>query len=73
MNNIVITVGTVTYAIKLRKLLSRDGIYARLMKVENVEGALGCIHGVEINERDFLRAVVIMKNNNIEYSIYKTK
>ena len=67
MNNIVISVGAVTYAIKLKKLLLRNKIYARIVKVENDNG--GCTHGVEINEEDFYHAVVIMKENAIAYTI----
>ena len=73
MNNIIVTVGAVTYAIKLKKLLSRGGVQSKLVKVEKIDGALGCAHGVEIMERDFLKAVVIMKENAIEYSIHKDK
>lgn len=73
MNNIIVTVGAVTYAIKLRKLLSRGGIQSKLVKVEDVEGRLGCIHGVELRKTDLLSAVVIMKENRIEYSVYERK
>lgn len=71
MNNIIVTVGAVTYAIKLRKLLSHGGIQSKLVKVEDSKGGLGCIHGVELRESDFLSAVFIMKENRIEYSIYE--
>lgn len=71
MNNITVTVGAVTYAIKLKKLLSREGIQSKLVKVEDVKGGLGCIHGVQLKQNDFLRAVIIMKKNNIEYTVYQ--
>lgn len=70
MNKIIVTVGSVTYAIKLRRLLIRDGIEARLVKVDNTAEKTGCSHGVEISGDDFYRAVVIMKENQIEYSVY---
>ncbi len=73
MKNLTLTVGSVTYAIKLRKLLARDGIKSRLVKVDNTLNKNGCSHGVEILENDFYRAVMIMKENNIEYSLYKPK
>ena len=68
MNNIIVTVGTVTYAIKLRKLLLREGIRSKLVKVDNSEGR--CSHGIAINENDFYQAVVVMKSNGIKYSVY---
>ena len=71
MNNITVTVSSVTYAIKLKKVLSRGGIQSRLVKVEDKKGMLGCLNGVTISKNDFLAAVVIMKENGIAYSIYE--
>ena len=71
MNNITVTVGSVTYAIKLRKLLSREGIQSKLVKVEDVKGGLGCTHGVSLKTTDFLSAIVIMRENGINYSVYE--
>ena len=73
MNNIIVTVGSVTYAMKLRKLLLREGIQSRLVKVDNTTEGKGCSHGVEISESDFYSAVVIMKENRIAYSVYQGK
>ena len=70
MKKITVTVGTVTYAIKLRKLLLRAGIRSKLVKVNNKKTEGGCTHGVELDEIDFYNAVVIMKNNGISYSLY---
>ena len=69
MNSTIVTVGTVTYAIKLRRLLLRAGIRSKLVKVESASND-GCTHGVKINSSDFYRAVVVMKGNNISYSVY---
>ena len=66
MNSIIVTVGTVTYAIKLRKLLTRAGIRSKLIKTEE---EYGCLYGVEIDNSDFYKTVVIMKENNISYSV----
>lgn len=71
MKKLTLTVGSVTYAIKLRKLLARDGIKSRLVKVDNTLTKNGCSHGLEISDNDFYRAVMIMKENNIDYSIHK--
>lgn len=70
MNNITVTVGTVTYAIKLRKLLLRAGIRSKLVKVDNTRTENGCTHGVMIDEGDFYRAVVVMKSSGVNYSVY---
>ncbi|MBR5144573.1 MAG: DUF3343 domain-containing protein [Clostridia bacterium] len=73
MRKIIIVVGSITYAIKLRKLLTRVGIDASLIKVDNPNGGIGCIHGVEIPINDYYTAVVIMRDNNIDYSVYNSK
>ena len=71
MNKTTIIVGSVTQAIKLRKLLLKVGIGSRTIKVDNTENGKGCSHGVEILSDDFLKAVVIMRENNINYSVKK--
>lgn len=72
MNSITVTVGAITYALKLRKLLSREGIQSKLVKVDNTANHSGCSHGLLIDERDFYSAVVIMKNNGIAYTVQKS-
>ena len=71
LNNIIVTVGSVTYAIKLRRLLSREGIRSKLVKVDKAGTQNGCTHGIELGRSDFYRAVVIMKENNVVYSVYR--
>lgn len=71
MNYKTITVSSLTYAMKLKKLLSKGGIISKLIKVEDKEGMIGCLHGVRISNADLLRAIVIMRQNDVEYSIYE--
>ena len=71
LSKTIITVGSVTYALKLRKLLSRKGIFSRLVKIDNTKENMGCTHGVEINNKDFLEAVIILKMNNLEYQVHQ--
>ncbi len=70
MNDIIVSVGSVTYAIKLRRLLSRAGIRSKLVKVEGKDIQSGCQHAVSIRYEDFYNAVVIMREKNIPYSVY---
>ena len=71
MNNVIVSVGAVTYAIKLKKLLLRYGIQARLVKIDG--DGQGCTHGIEIPGEKYYQAVVIMKENNISYSVKNQK
>ena len=73
MNKTTVIVGSVTYAIKLKKLLRRVGIEATIVKHDNNENNLGCTYGVSIPESDFYSAVVIMKENNINYSVLRAR
>ncbi len=73
MKKIMLIVGSVTYAIKLRKLLKREGISSNLVKTDTKDNNPGCSHGVEISENDFYHAVITMKENGINYSLYQNK
>lgn len=66
MNKIIISVGSMTYALKLKKLLLRSGIYSIQVKTMREDG---CNHGIEIDERDLFSAVAILLDLKIDYSI----
>ena len=73
MKKTVITVDSVTYAIKLKRVLAKAKIHTRLVKVNQGDLSGGCVHGVELADEDFYQAVVIMRDNNISYSVYNGK
>ena len=73
MNSIIVTVGAVTYALKLKKLLLREGIRSKLVKVDVTAEGLGCSHGLKLTMQDFYSAVLIMKTNGFNYSVYRPK
>ena len=52
---------------KLRRMLLRAGIKSKLVKVVKN----GCVHGIEIDRSDFYNAIIVMKENGINYSVYK--
>ena len=65
-----LTVGSVTYAIKVRKLLERAGVKAKLVKVDSSKSKSGCTYGIQLGNENFYDAVNILKNNGISYSVY---
>ena len=73
MNTTTITVGSVTYAIKVRKLLERRGIRSRLIKVNASATERGCTYGINIDSAEFYATVAILKSSGIEYSLYNEK
>lgn len=71
LDNTTIAVGSITYAVKARRLLARGGIKTRLIKLSSSESASGCAHGIVIASARFFDAVVILKENGIPYSLYR--
>ena len=71
MNKTTVTVGSVTYAMKAKRLLSRMNIQSKLVKVDASKTAGGCTHGLEFASADFYTVVMGLKNAGIHYSIYK--
>ena len=65
-----ITVGSVTYAIKVKKILSGIGIKSKLIKVDSSKSKKGCEYGVEFPSSFFLDVVSELKKENINYSVY---
>ena len=66
MNKVIIYVGAMTYAIKLRKMLARAGIESKQVKSLDNDG---CTHGVEIIYRDFYGAIAILRESGMEYRV----
>lgn len=69
LNTTTITFNSVTYAIKAKKLLERVGINSKIAKM--TEGKQGCLYGISVINEVFFDAVVILKGNGIEYSVYQ--
>ena len=67
MNNVTVSVGAVTYAIKLKKLLSRVGVGSTLKK--SVDKERGCVYGVEIKREDLYTAVKVLRENRFIYTV----
>ena len=65
-----ITVGSVTYAIKTKKILSGMGIKSKLIKVDSSKSNNGCEYGVEFPSAFFLDVVAELKKQKINYLLY---
>ncbi len=70
MNTTTITVGSVTYAIKVRKLFERAGIRSNLIKADISKKSNGCVYGIKISSEFFYDAIAILKKHGIQYSVY---
>lgn len=63
-----IVMNSITNAIKARKLLSREGIWSRLVKLD-VKNS-GCNNGIAFDESYFYSVVKVLRENEIAYSLY---
>ena len=71
-NKIILTVGSMTYAIKARKTLNRNDIPSKLVKIDESK-VKGCAYGIEIDDTKLLSAVSALKENGIQYSLYERR
>ena len=69
MRKIIITTASVTIAMKAKRLLEAQNFNTRLVKIDNISKSKSCTHGIEIDYKDFLAAVSILKSNNIPYNV----
>ncbi len=65
METFIIHSPSVTYAQKGQKALDNYGIRARLTRI----GAHGCAYGLEINSSDKSRALGILEENGILFTL----
>ena len=70
MKNAILAVGTMTNALKARKLLQKSNVRSKLIKLDSTKTLTGCSYGLEIFERDLYSAFSILRDAEISYSIY---
>ncbi len=73
MNKITVTVGSVTYAIKVKNILARMGIRSKLIKANYNEAAPGCTHGIELSEEHLYTLISALKERGINYNVVTRK
>ena len=69
----IVTVKTITIGLKGKKALSASGIKSRLVKIDASQSQNGCQYGIEFKTADFYDAVRALRENEIEYGVYKPK
>lgn len=73
MEQCILTVGTVTRAVRARKALSAVGIAARLTKSLRDGTGGGCAYGVEISPADMHTAMEVLNRHGIPYEWTRTR
>ena len=70
MNKTIISLGSVTYAIKAQKLLLGIKIHSKLVKLDVGKSIDGCIYGLIIATGDYPKAVLELKKEGLTFSLY---
>ena len=70
MNTTTLIVGSITYALKAKKVLMRIGIRSELIKTENSQRRSGCIYGIKFNSELFYSVIDELRNNAIKYEVF---
>ena len=68
MNEVIILIGSITYAMKAQKALKELGISAMLIKRAG-EAQRGCSYGLRLHSSRFLSAVARLKELHIDYEV----
>ena len=66
-----VTVKTITIGLKGKKALAAQGIKSDLVKIDFTQTENGCQYGLKFNERDYYNVISILKEQGIEYGVYK--
>ena len=67
MKKLLLTVESLTYALKSRKLLSAEGINATVVKIDSSDS--GCTHALEIRYDELMSATRILGERGIYFRV----
>ena len=73
MSKTILKVGSVTYAMKARKILQRKRILSEVVKLNVGDTKRGCSYGIKFGTDKLYAAVLELKNNEINYEFYSEK
>ena len=72
-SDIILTVKSMTFAQKAKKILARGGITASVRRLDNVQTASGCGYGIVIPYKQHYEAIEALREYGIPYSVYEEK
>lgn len=70
LNTTTVTVGSSTYAIKVRRMLLQKNIQSKLVKIDASKTVGGCTHGIEFASADYYSVVMELKKAGISYTVF---
>ncbi len=70
MNKTTFSLGSVTYAMKAKRMLMEMKIHSKLVKLDTGTSKMGCIYGLTISSNDYQTAVMGLKKLGIAFTVY---
>ena len=70
MKSTVIIFPSLTYAMKVKKILDRKGIRSKVVKISSDSNGASCIYGVRVSYENYYDVIDMLIKNRIEYSVY---
>ena len=67
MKTDILTIPTLTLAIKARKLLSKNGINAQVIKIDTSSSTSGCVYAIKFDNSLFFTVINTLKDADIPY------
>ena len=67
----ILAVDSVTFAMKAKRLLMREGIRAEAVKI--TANSDTCAHGIRISDGDILDAARVLREGRINYTVLNGK
>ena len=67
MKKDILTIPTVTLALKAKRLLSKKGITASVVHFNSNENKNGCSYGIEFDIKDYFSVLSILKESEIPH------
>ena len=68
MNYVILTMKSMTYAMKGQRLLSRFNINSRIVYLNPAQTQRGCAYGLEVNRQNLDQAIDILDKGKVKFS-----
>lgn len=68
MKDLLISIGSITYAMKAKKVLSSNLLSARVVKTGTGDGR-SCVYGILISPKDRSAVTQLLTDNGIDFTI----
>ena len=68
MQTTIVKLSSITHATKIKKMLNRIGIEAKLVKVSDSKNYNGCIYALKFDTENYYSVVALLQKSQIPYT-----